>query len=76
MSHAPRLLTIPLDISAGDASSLGLLLLKQLDVEGKNVAPLACNVDARWADATSIIKASASGILAHGFLSDRTRNVI
>ncbi|KAL4916167.1 hypothetical protein BDW62DRAFT_186929 [Aspergillus aurantiobrunneus] len=74
--HSPQLLTVPLDISAGDASSLGLVLLKQLDGEDKNIAPLTCTVDARWTKAASIIEASASGILAHEFRSDRTRNVV
>ncbi|KAL4756131.1 uncharacterized protein BDW70DRAFT_164793 [Aspergillus foveolatus] len=75
VSHAPSLLTIPLDITAGDASSLGLLLLKQINGEGKNIAPLTCTVDARWANATSVIEAGPNGILGHGFLNDRSRNV-
>ncbi|KAL4770543.1 hypothetical protein BDW60DRAFT_223888 [Aspergillus nidulans var. acristatus] len=76
VSHAPPLLTIPLDITAGDASSLGLLLLKQINGEGKNIAPLTCTVDARWANATSVIEAGPNGILGHGFLNDRSRNVV
>ncbi|KAL2822272.1 hypothetical protein BDW59DRAFT_149635 [Aspergillus cavernicola] len=77
VSQAPQLLTIPLNITAGDASSLGLLILKQLGGEGKNMAPLTCTVDARWAKATSIIEASPNGdLLGHDYVRDQTRNVV
>ncbi|KAL3486647.1 hypothetical protein BJX62DRAFT_17625 [Aspergillus germanicus] len=75
--EAPQLLAVPLDITAGSASSLGLLILEQLDTEGTNMNPVTCTVDARWTKATSIIEASPNGdILAHDFVRDQTRNVV
>lgn len=73
--QAPQLLTIPLNITAGDASSIGPLILNQLDEEGKNMDPLTCTV--RWTKATSIIEASPNGeLLGHDYVRDQTRNVV
>ncbi|KAF7532671.1 hypothetical protein G7054_g7735 [Neopestalotiopsis clavispora] len=76
LANAPDLISIPLDVNAGDASSLGLLLLEKNDQNGSR--PVTCTIDARWAKGRSIIRDDLTGqrIMNHDFMNDLARNLI
>ncbi|TPX13527.1 uncharacterized protein E0L32_005998 [Thyridium curvatum] len=71
-----NLFVIPIDIDAGDASSLGLILLAGSN--GTDMSPVTCTVDARWGRGQSIIDARLEGdeLQSHEFTSNRLRNVV
>ena len=74
--QAPDLLVVPVDIDAGDASSLGLMIMKRLNAT--TLSPVTCTVDARWAKGRSTIESKLEGddIQHHDFVSDHVRNTV
>ncbi|KAF3016510.1 hypothetical protein E8E14_011095 [Neopestalotiopsis sp. 37M] len=70
---------VPLNVDAGDASSLGMVLLEKntTDTTGA-LTPLTCTIDARWAKGRSIIRDDLTGqmIMSHDFINDLARNLI
>jgi hypothetical protein len=69
-----NLIAIPVDIAAGDAGSLGLVLLRP---NNGTVTPFTCTIDARWAQGSSFIESSnGEALLSHDFANDTTRNIV
>jgi hypothetical protein len=83
---APSPIVVPLDLNAGDAASIGLLILeKRLDENGDTaqLAVVTCTADARWAEGYTVIESTLSTStaqlgqpLGYDFYHGRSRNVI
>lgn len=74
---APSLIAVPVpNVPAGNASSIGFVLLKGLDND--TLLPIGCTVDARWTKGLSNVKNAFDGqeIMTHEYVDDRSRNPI
>lgn len=74
-----RVLIIPQDIWNETASSLGLLVLLDGNGDPEKPAPLnalACSIDARWAQAKSIMTTSPHWPPGHDYRSGRSRVLV